>query len=184
MWEEAWEPREERDEVGETLVAPIKSKRREEEGGRRKKAKLEEEGKVWGEYRSDEGVARSRFLTEGVEKVRGVTGQSRILFHSGLEWCMREILKSVADMAVETSTACSIAKGLEVWAGEQQEEEKPSKPVVAKKGKKEKTNWREQYLWKRLEEIDKEMANEEKRAEVKRERAVERARMRKGAGTN
>ena len=60
----------------------------------------------------------------------------------------------------------------------------PSKPVVAKKGKKGKTNWREQYLWKRLEEVDREMANEEKRAELKRERAVERARVRKGAGVN
>ena len=58
---------------------------------------------MWGDYRSDEGVSRSRFLTEGVERVRGVTGQSRILFHSGLEWRMREIMKSVADLAVETS---------------------------------------------------------------------------------
>ena len=93
---------------------------------------------MWGEHRSDEGVARSRFLTEGVERVervRGVTGQSRILFHSGLEWCMREILKSVADLAVETSTACSTAKGWEVWEGEEQEKE-PSKPVVAKKARK------------------------------------------------
>ena len=80
---------------GETLVAPSKSKRREEGERSRRKAKLEEEGKVWGEYKSDEGVARSRFLTEGVEKVGGVTGQSRILFHSGLEWCMKEILPAV-----------------------------------------------------------------------------------------
>ena len=97
---------------------------------------------------------------------------------------MREILKPVADMAVEISTAGSIARGWEVWEGEQHEEEKPCKPVVAKKGNKAKTDWREQYLWKRLEEIDKEVANEEKRAEVKRERAVERARLRKGAGAN
>ena len=32
VWEESWEPGEERDEVGETLVAPSKCKRREEEG--------------------------------------------------------------------------------------------------------------------------------------------------------
>ena len=35
-----------------------------------------------------------------------------------------------------------------------------------------------------MKKLLKEMTNEEKRAEVKRERAVERARMRKGAGTN
>ena len=57
-------------------------------------------------------------------------------------------------------------------------------PVVAKKGKKGKAYWREQYLFKRLEEIDREMANEERKAKMKRDRAVERARMRKGAGSN
>ena len=140
-------------------MAPSKSRRREEEEGSRKKAKLEEGGNVWGEYKSDDGVARSRLLNEGVEKVGGVAGQSRILFHSGLEWCMREIMKSVADLAVETSTACSTAKGWEVWEGEEQEKE-PSKPVVAKKARKVKPSWKEQYLWKRLEESDKQMANE------------------------
>ena len=110
MWEEEWEPRDEREEVGETLVAPSKSKRREEEEGSRKKAKLEEGGNVWGEYKSDDGVARSRLLNEGVEKVGGVDGQSKVLFNSGLEWCMREILKAAADLAVETSTACRSGK--------------------------------------------------------------------------
>ena len=42
VWEEEWEPRDEREEVGETLVAPSKSKRREEGEESRKKIKLEE----------------------------------------------------------------------------------------------------------------------------------------------
>ena len=43
-------------------------------------------------------------------------------------------------MVHEGDPACSIAKGCEVWEGEQQEEKEkePSKPVVAKKGKKAK----------------------------------------------
>ena len=86
---------------------------------------------------------------------------------------------TVADRAVETSTACSIAKGWEVWEGEEQEEKETSKPVVVKKARKVKPSWKEQYLWKRLEESDKQMANGEKK-----KRAVERARMRKGAGAN
>ena len=35
VWEEAWEPREEREEVGDTLLAPSKSKRRRKGAGRR-----------------------------------------------------------------------------------------------------------------------------------------------------
>ena len=120
----------------------------------------------------------------GLDKVGGADGQSKILFHSGLEWCMREILKAAADLAVETSTACHIAREWQVWEGEQLTESVPIMPVVAKKGKKGKAYWREQYMWKRLEEIDREMANEERRAELKREKAVERARVRKGAGSN
>ena len=76
-----------------------------------------------------------------------------------------EILKAAADLAVETSHACNIAREWQVWEGEQHEERVPSMPVVAKKGKKGKAYWREQYLWKRLEEIGREMANEESRAE-------------------
>ena len=118
VWEEAWEPRPEREETGETLIAPNKSKRKEEEAGSRKKAKLEEGGKVWGEYKADDGMARSRFLNVGLDKMGGADGQSKILFHSGLEWCMREILKAAADLAVETSTACHIAREWQLWERE------------------------------------------------------------------
>jgi hypothetical protein len=40
VWEEAWEPRPEKEEIGETLLAQSKSKRKDEEAGSRKKAKL------------------------------------------------------------------------------------------------------------------------------------------------
>jgi hypothetical protein len=135
VWEEAWDPRDEREEVGHLwLQSSPRGENRRKGAGRR--PSWRREGRCGGEYKSDKGVARSRFLNEGVEKVGGVAGQSKIVFHIGLEWCMREILKPVADMAVEISTAGGIARGWEVWEGEQQEEEKPYKPVVAKKGKK------------------------------------------------
>ena len=80
-----------RHEVADTLRETSKSKRKEREGMSRKKAKMEsEEGVVWGEYRSEAGVAKSSFLSEGVVSQRRVVGQSRIAFQSGLEWCVRD----------------------------------------------------------------------------------------------
>ena len=70
-----------------------KSKRKETEGMSRKKTKLDsEEGNVWGEHRSKAGVAKSSFLADGEVRQSRVVGRSRIVFHSGLEWCMRDIL--------------------------------------------------------------------------------------------
>ena len=97
VWEEAWEQRKEADEVGDTLMETHKFKMKEPEGVSRKKAKLDsEEGNVWGEYRSEAGLVKSSFLVDGEVRQSRVVGQSRITFHSGLEWCMRDILKGVA----------------------------------------------------------------------------------------
>ena len=183
VWEEAWEQRGEEDETGDTLMETTKSKRKEPEEGSRKRAKMaSEEGLVWGEYREDPGVARSSFMTEGEERQPGVASQSKLVFHSGLECCMREILKEVANLSVEVSSASREATEWEAWDGEGVAKE-PAKlnPTVATKQKPSK---KELYLWRRLDEVDKEIADEEKRAVEKKRRGVERARHRKGAGVN
>ena len=170
-----------RHEVADTLRETSKSKRKEREGMSRKKAKMEsEDGMIWGEYRSDAGVAKSSFLAEGVVSQRRVVGQSRIAFHSGLEWCVRDILKGVADLAVEVATAGREAMTWEVWEGNEAARELK----VARVARREKPSKKELYQWKRLEEIDKEIANEEKKAAEKKQRAVARARKGKGAGAN
>ena len=57
--EEAWEPWREAEVAGDTLMESSKSKsRKDTEEKSRKKAKLmSEKGVVWGEYRSEPGVA-------------------------------------------------------------------------------------------------------------------------------
>ena len=164
VWEEAWEQRGEEDEIGETLTETTKSKRKESEEGSRKRAKMDSaEGLEWGEYREDPGVARSSFMTEGEERQPGVASQSKLKFISGLEWCMREILKEVANLSVEVSMASKAATEWDVWDGEEVAEE-PAKlnPTVARK---QKLSRKELYLWRRLDEIDKEIENEESSAE-------------------
>ena len=46
-----------------------------------------------------------------------VVGQSRIVFHIGREWCMRDLLKGVVNLAVEVATASREAMAWEVWEG-------------------------------------------------------------------
>ena len=92
----------------------------------------------------------------------------------------RNILKGVADLAVEVATASRDVMTWEVWegngvAGEQQ---------LAKVAKREKPSKNELYQWKRLEEIDKEIAKEERKVTEKKQRAVNRARRSKGAGAD
>ena len=115
-------------------------------------------------------------MTEGEERQPGVASQSKLIFHSGLEWCMREILKEVANLSVEVSSASREATEWEAWDGVAK-----LNPTAARKQKPSK---KELYLWRRLDEVDKEIANEEKRAVEKKRRGVERARHRKGAGVN
>ena len=93
---------------------------------------------------------------------------------------MRDILKGVADLAVEVATAGREAMSWEVWEGH----EVAGEPEKARVARRDKPSKKELHLWKRLEEIDKEIANEEKRASEKKKRAVERARKVKGAGAN
>ena len=70
---------------------------------------------MWGEYGSEPGVAKSSFLADREVRQSRVVGQSRIVFHSGLEWCMRDILKGVANLAVKVATASKEAVSSEVW---------------------------------------------------------------------
>ena len=44
-------------------------------------------------------------MTKGEERQPGVASQSKLKFLSGLEWCMREILKEVANLSEEVSSA-------------------------------------------------------------------------------
>jgi hypothetical protein len=85
-----------------------------------------------------------------------------------LKWCMREILKEVAHLSVEVSSASREATEWEAWDGEGVAEE-PAKlsPTVARK---QNPSNKELYLLRRLDEVDKEIANEENRAAEKKKR--------------
>ena len=93
---------------------------------------------------------------------------------------MREILKGAANLAVAIATASRKVTESEVWEGEEVARE-PVKPIGAKRQRPSK---KEQYLWKKLDEVDREVTNEERRATEKKKRAVDKARQRKGAGAS
>ena len=103
MWEENWESREEK--IGDEESVRDFNVKRGGQGGREgaKKRKVESaEGVVWGEQVSQEELERRRFLEERTGAKQG-TKQARIKFLSGKEWLMREILKEVANLAVDVA---------------------------------------------------------------------------------
>ena len=83
-------------------------------------------------------------------------GQAKLKVFSGLEWLSREVLKDVANKAVELSEMMKDAKEWEDWDGEEA-------TLVPRRSEEE-----EKYLWSMLKEVDKEVAREEKRAKAKK----------------
>ena len=183
VWRESWASREEpvaddkewvEWEGEECLAVATKMKRPREEVKPAKRMKVAaEDGTTWGEAVSEEVAARNNFLHSssqemGVEDHR--KAQTKIKVYSGLAWLCREIVKEVANTA---ATLAELAEGVAEWEEWQEEEEHQ----VSKRSEKE-----ERYLWQRLNEIDKELAREEKRLKAKKARAVANARKKMGVG--
>ena len=180
VWKESWEPRgdkvapdQEWDEWEgeECLAESSKVKRAREEKRPAKRAKvMNDEGVAWGEE-VREGVAdRDNFLYSRREEPCMLTaiGQAKLRIFSGLEWLSREVLKEVANKAVERSEMLEEAKEWEEWEGEEDAK-------VPRRSEEE-----ERYLWSMLKEVDKEIAREEKRFKAKKTKEVAKARKRMG----
>ena len=95
-----------------------------------------------------------------------MVGQSTIKVVTGLEWMMREVLKGVANLAVDVSEATGVAADWEEWT-----DQVPSR----KRSDKE-----EKFLHRMLLELDKEA----RRGEVMNEKRVARARRKMGVGSS
>ena len=91
-------------------------------------------------------------------------------FFSGLEWLSREILKEVANSAVDIAEMLEDAKKWEEWEGKEDAQ-------TPRRSEEE-----EKCLWYMLKEVDKKVAREEKRAKAKKTKEVAKARKRMGVG--
>ena len=173
VWQEAWEqePVAEADE--ECLIPKGRGKKRNVNSNNdTKRIRIEAEDEGWGNGSQTAEVARSRFLYEPTQqttqRAAGEGKQATLMPMRGVEWIMHRMVLEVASMAV---TVAELTKGAESWAEWVEEEEQ-----VSKRTRKE-----EEWLWRCLEESDREQAKAEKLKNWKRAAKVEKARKKMGA---
>ena len=141
--------------------------------GKCKKRKVETEtGVVWGEGVSSAGEEREKFLKSRPTPVaEGAGRQGTIKLLSGVEWMSRRLIGEVLAEAIEISRVTSSAETWEEW------EEESSQPGVRQRSRKE-----EKWLWRVLDELDREDARrvaKEGRVQMKK---IEKARQRMKVG--
>ena len=136
---------------------------------------MEDDNRVaWGEEVTLEYTERTNFLySPQVDDSISQRKQGKIITYSGLEWLCRQVLKEVADRAVELS---GYMAGVELW--EEWEEEVLDQPSSSRSVKEERR------LWRALDECDREEAKEVARVAKKVVKKVNQARSRMGAGKN
>ena len=169
-WNEAWQKRD--TEVDEECVGMAnKSKRRGKEAQptslKRRKAE-DQEGNTWGEGVAMEG-ADAFLYSAGLPRSSNQLKQSNLntVTLSGQEWFCKQILLRVAEQAVELST---MMQGVNAW--EEWEEQR----TIRRESKEEK------YLWKMLDEQDREMWKAREKEKKKKAAKVTKARSKLGAG--
>ena len=122
------------------------------------------DGQIWGEAVSQPENPSQGFLYGGTASTRRATTQQEIRVISGIEWVCRELLKEVANTAVEVATSTEAAADLEEW-----NEGRPMRTRSAKE---------ERFLYRMLDQLDREQ--EERR--VKLEKKISKARKQMGVG--
>jgi hypothetical protein len=95
VWEESWEPRTEPEMDEDSLRESQKAKRGSMEGAAKKRIMRESHGVVWGEEMLPEDGSRNDFLREGLTRPEGTTVQTRVKVYTGVEWMVRELIRSV-----------------------------------------------------------------------------------------
>ena len=175
VWQEAWEQEAVADVDEECLAPKGKGKKRNDSSSTSsKKIRLEEEVE-WGTGSQETEESRHRFLYDPTpQTTQGAAGglkQAILKPMRGVEWVMSRMVIEVASMAVSLA---ELTKGADTWAEWVDEEEQ-----VSKRSKKE-----EQWLWKRLEESDREQAKAEKISKWKKTAKVEKARKKMGASSS
>ena len=127
----------------ERLQEVSKVKRKGKDRGRSKRAKLEtEEGVVLGEEVASENLDKRNFLFgELARSERKTTGQGKMTVFTGVEWLCRDVLKEVANSAVDNSDWAKVAEGWEEWIEDDE---------IGKSSERE-----EKFLWGMMDEADK-----------------------------
>ena len=175
VWKESWAQREDPTGEGEEeehlSILPKEKRGREGSGVAAKKAKRDNDaGYIWGESVSEQGAARKAFLESMEVAVPGPGAtQSKLQPVTGMAWVVREMLREVANSAVMISGLMEGVAEWEEWREEQQDN-------FPRRSERE-----EKYLWAMLRILDKESANQTKRALLKKKKAVDNARRRMGA---
>ena len=162
VWIDAWKSRV--TEVDEDCAGEVvKTKRKNERRGGKKNRKLEDDnGVAWDEEVTPEYTERTNFLysTESDDS-SSQRKPGTIITFSGLEVLCRQVLKGVADRAVELS---DFMAGVKLW--EEWEEEVIDQPSSTRSEKEERR------LWIMLEESGREQAKELERKSKKAARKV------------
>ena len=136
---------------------------------------MDEEGTVaWGEAAPAAQERRANFLLLKQDKNgqrEGNLRQPEITPLSGIEWVSRKMVEEMVKRAAELA---EWTKEMGTW--EEWEEEEERKPERSRK--------HEEWLWKRLEECDKQQAKEELYKELKKSRKVAKSRVKMKVGKN
>ena len=172
VWQEAWEQEAVADVDEECLAPKGRGKKKKDSSSTSSKRIRMEEGVEWGAGSQEAEESRSRFLYDPTpQTTQGAAGglkQAILKPMRGVEWVMSRMVLEVASLAV---TIAELTKGVDTWAEWVEEEEQ-----VSRRSKKE-----EQWLWRRLEESDREQAKAEKISNWKKTAKVDKARKKMGA---
>ena len=131
-WRKSLESRKEEDLVIETLQESKKTKRgtTSKAEANSKRRKVEVEGRVWGESLTVQQQAIDEFLAAGRGDQMPLATQSRLQVLSGMSWVAHQLVKEVANVAVDNAWECNLAATWEVWNGDDHALIKDSLPVV------------------------------------------------------
>ena len=128
---------------------------------------------VWGEGISSAGEERNKFLSsESTPMTERAGRQSTIKLLSGVEWLSRMILRGVVDDAVEVASSLAVTEGWEEWWGEESSQQRSSQ-----RSRKE-----EKWLWRVLDELDREEARESSKKQKLKIKKIQRARTKMKVG--
>ena len=118
-------------------------------------------------------MERNKFLSsESTTMTERVGIQSTIKLLSGVEWLSRLILRGVVDNDVEVASSLAVTEGWKEWWGEESSQQRSSQ--ISRK--------EEKWLWRVLDELDREEARESSKKEKLKIKKIQRARTTMKAG--
>ena len=102
---------------------------------------------------------------------RKSTEQGKLNVFTGVEWLCRDVIKEVANSAVDISDWSKVAEEWEEW------KEDDERGQISKRSERE-----EKFLWRMLDEADKVLKKEERKEKAKKVKKIQKAREKMASG--